>query len=85
MVVSSAAVSVPASRSVRLRWATELCVFSYTNCWISFLDQPSLAMVRMCSPASTTQYCGWPLVLPWCFMSSQREVRTPLAVLESWL
>ncbi len=84
-MVSSAAVTAPGSLSTRLMCATEFCVFSKTNFWMSALDQPSLAIVRICSPASTTTYCGWPLVLAWCFMSSQSDVSTPLAVLESWL
>src|SRR5205809_2647530 len=43
----------PDMRAVRLRCAWVFCVCSKTNRRMSFLPQPSLAIVRMCSPAST--------------------------------
>ena len=55
VAVSSSGFTAPGNRAVRLKCATVFVVFSKMNLRMSAFDQLSAAIVRMCSPASTTQ------------------------------
>src|SRR5438094_3912499 len=82
---SSPGCTGPGMRWVRLRCAREFLVWSKRNCRISFLVQPLPAMVRMCSPARATTYCGCRPAPPECCIESASVVSTPSASGESWL